>query len=134
MAVKPGSIDEKFLGTWRMVGVERIEVETGKRLDEDLVQTGYISYTPDHRMMVIISHVQPNGHEEITCYAAKWHVEGEAVIHSIDIAIRQPWVNTRQVRNFNFTGNRLTLTPPVSEDYVHKSVTRRSLMWEKVED
>ena len=55
------TLDPRFLGTWRLVGVDREEVATGKKLDEDLKQTGYISYTPDGRMMVIISHVHPDG-------------------------------------------------------------------------
>ena len=127
------SIEQKFLGTWRLVGVQREEVATGRKLDQDVKQTGYIAYTPDQRMMVIISHVAPGKPEEITCYSARWHVQGEHVIHDVDIAARAPWKGTRQIRGFHFHGDRLTLSPPVSADFVHGSVTRRSLEWEKVQ-
>lgn len=125
------SIEQKFLGAWRLVGVDREEVATGKKLDADVKHTGYICYTPDRRMMVIISHAGPKS-TEITSYAAHWHVEGEHVIHDVDIAARAPWVGTRQLRGFEFHRDRLTLSPPVSADFVHGSVTRRSLEWEKV--
>lgn len=126
------SNEQKLLGAWRLVGVEREEVATGKKLDQDVKQSGYISYTPDGRVMVIISHQAPGKPEDITCYAAAWHVEGDIVIHDVDIAGRAPWTGTKQVRGFRFHGNRLTLSPPVSADFVHGSVTRRSLEWEKV--
>ena len=54
------------------------------------------------------------------------------MIHSVEMATREPWVGTEQVRGFSFEGNRLTLSPPVSPDYVHGSVTRRHLVWEKL--
>ena len=132
MSVAAGSIESKFLGTWRLVGVVREEVETGRKLDVDATPSGYISYTPDGRLMVIISHVVPGRPEGFTCYAAQWHIEGDTVVHEIDVTNRKSWKGTRQLRNFRFEGNRLILTPPVGEDYVHGTITRRSLTWEKV--
>lgn len=132
MSEDTAAIANKFLGTWRLVGVDREEVASGRKLDQDVKQTGYISYTPDGRMMVIISHLAPGKPEEITCYSAQWHIEGDHVIHDVDIAARAPWVGTKQVRGYHFHGNRLTLSPPVSADFVHGTVTRRSLEWEKV--
>jgi hypothetical protein len=132
MAIAAGSIEEKFLGTWRLVGVVREEAESGRKLDVDATPTGYISYTPDHRLMVIISHVSPGKAEEFTCYAAQWHLEGDTVVHQIDVTNRPRWKGTRQLRNFRFEGDNLVLTPPVSEDYTHGTVTRRSLTWQRV--
>ena len=128
----PDAINEKFLGTWRLAGVTREEIATGKKLDTDASQTGYIAYTPDGRMMVIISRESPGKEPEVTCYAAQWHVEGGNGIHEVEIAARAPWAGTRQGRGFRFHGDRLTLSPPVSEDYIHGTVTRRSLEWQKV--
>jgi hypothetical protein len=126
-------VDERFLGTWRLVGVSREEVSSGATLDADVKQTGYISYTPDGRMMVIISRADPKQNApSLTCYAARWWVEDDHVIHSIDMAARTSWVGTQQIRYFEFAGNRLTLRPPVSADFTHGTVTRRALEWEKV--
>jgi hypothetical protein len=125
-------IEEKFLGAWRLVGVVREEADTGRKLDVDATPAGYITYTPDGRVSVIISHVAPGQPEYFTCYAAQWHIEGDVVVHAIDLTNRLEWRGTRQLRHFRFEGNRLVLTPPVSEDYTHGTVTRRSLTWEKV--
>lgn len=132
MAMAAGGIEEKFLGTWRLVGVVREDVDSGRKLDLDATPAGYISYTPDGRMSVIIHHHAPDHPEQFTCYAAQWHVEGDTVIHAIDITNRPRWRGTRQLRNYRFEGDRLVLTPPVSEDYTHGTVTRRSLTWQKV--
>jgi hypothetical protein len=132
MSALQGSVEQKFLGTWRLVGVNREDAATGRKLDEDTQQSGYISYSPDGRMMVIIARMVAGQEDDVTCYAAKWCVDGDSVIHDVEIAGRAPWKGTRQVRGFRFDGNRLTLSPPVSEDYIHGSVTRRSLEWEKV--
>ena len=127
-----GPVEQKFLGTWRLVGVDREEAATGKKLDVDTQQSGFISYTPDGRMMVIIARHIDGQEDEVTCYAARWHVEGDSVVHDVELAGRAPWKGTRQVRGFQFNADRLTLSPPVSEDYIHGSVTRRSLEWQKI--
>ncbi len=132
MAVAAKTTEDMFLGCWRLVGVEREEFATGKKLDQEMTQSGYISYTPDRRMIVIIARHESGKEDQITSYAARWHVEGDTVIHDIDIAARAPWTGTQQVRGFRFDGNRLVLSPPVSEDFIHGTVTRRSLTWEKV--
>lgn len=132
MADDSNSIDSRFLGCWRLAGVERENAATGEKLDVGMRQSGYISYTPDGRMMVIIARHRTDGGDDITCYAARWRVEGETVIHEIDIAARAPWNGTQQVRGYRFDDNRLTLSPPVSKDFIHGTVTRRSLTWEKV--
>ncbi len=132
MTAGMSAADARFLGSWKLVGVNREEVATGRKLDTDLQQTGYISYTPDGRMMVMIARHFPDKDDEITAYAGNWRVDGDSVIHDVEMAVRAPWKGTRQVRGYRFEGNRLTLSPPVSEDYIHGSVTRRSLEWEKL--
>ncbi len=132
MAGQAFQADSRFLGCWKLVGVDREDIATGRKLDVDTRQTGYISYTSDGRMLVVIARHLDGKDDEVTAYAARWHVEGDSVIHDVDYAVRAPWTGTRQVRGYRFHGNRLTLSPPVSEDYIHGSVTRRSLEWEKV--
>lgn len=127
----PGKLDPRFFGAWRLESVDREEAATGRKLDADVQHAGYIAYTPDGRMSVIISHKSP-AKTEVTSYAAQWSVEGGQVIHDVDISARPSWVGTRQLRGFVFEGDRLTLSPPESPDYVHGLVTRRSLHWRRV--
>ena len=56
----------------------------------------------------------------------------EPIESQAEIAARAPWKGTKQVRGFRFHDDKLTLSPPVSPDFVHGSVTRRSLTWRKV--
>jgi hypothetical protein len=126
-------IRTKFLGTWKLVGVDREVADSGEKLDQGVVQTGFICYTSEPRMMVIIRRSTPGKPgQEITPYAGPGRIEGDAVIHSEELATREPWVGTEQVRGFTFEGDRLTLSPPVSADYTHGSVTRRHLVWQKL--
>ena len=124
-------IRSKFLGTWSLVGVEREVADSGEKLDQGITQTGFICYTDEPRMMVIIRRETPAG-QEITSYAGPWTIEGDAVVHHVEMATREPWVGTRQVRHFAFEEDRLILMPPVSPDYTHGSVTRRALTWRKL--
>ena len=130
--LKPG-LDPRFLGTWSLMGVDREEAGTGRKLDVGVTSEGFISYQPDGRMSVVISRVEPGKPDPIiTCYAAKWTLDGDKVYHDIDIAMRPEWTHTRQIRHFTFEGDTLTLRPPVSDDYLHGVVTSRALKWKKV--
>ena len=129
--LKPG-LDPRFLGTWSLEGVDREVEGSGEKLDVGVTSTGYISYQPDGWMSVVISRVEPGKTDPIiTCYAARWSLDGDKVYHDIAIAARPEWTGTRQVRHFSFEGDTLTLRPPVSEDYLHGKVTRRALKWRK---
>lgn len=121
----------RFLGTWRLVGVDREVAGSGEKLDRDVMETGFICYTDEPRMMVIIRRVEAE-RQEVISYAGSWTIEGDTVLHHVDISSRAAWVDTKQVRHFAFDGNRLVLSPPVSPDFTHKVVTRRSLTWEKL--
>ncbi len=124
--------EQRFPGCWRLSHVRREVAATGEKLDADVTQAGYISYTPDRRVMVILSRARAGMPDEITCYAARWSVEGDHIFHDVDIASRAPWAGTRQTRGYRFEGGKLTLSPPVSADFIHGVVTRRSLVWERV--
>ncbi len=129
--LKPG-LDPRFLGTWRLASVDREDAATGQALDVGVKSDGYISYQPDGHMSVVISREEPGKPVGITCYAAKWSLDGDKVYHDISISARPQWVGTRQVRHFTFHGDMLTLRPPESPDVVHGKVTRRALHWRKV--
>jgi len=124
---------QRFLGTWQLVSVERIDAATGRPLDESAVNSGYISYTPDMRVMVIISRRMPGSPEEITAYAARWRLDGDMVLHEIDVTNRALWRGTIQQRYFDFHDDKLVLAPPTSPDFTHGMTTYRRLTWQRVE-
>lgn len=123
----------RFYGTWRLVGVDRRDPASGEQLGRGVRQSGYICYTDEGRVMVLISRQDPDKDQPVfTSYAASWEIEGDAVIHTVDMATRAPWVGTRQVRHFTFEDDRLILAPPVSHDFNHDVTTQRTLTWEKL--
>jgi Lipocalin-like domain len=91
--------------------------------------TGYLSYSADGRMSVIIvagDRPIPLGdvptdaervklHETMIAYAGSYRIDGDRVIHHIDVAWNAAWIGTDQVRFFALSGDALTLrTPPSS--------------------
>ena len=127
------TIAKKFLGTWRLVGVTREDPATGKNLDEGVAYDGYIAYTDDRRVTVVITRKAPGEERYITSYCARWTIEGDHVIHNVDLGTREKREGSRQPRHYRFHDDRLTLTPPVSLDFVHSSPTKRSLEWQRCE-
>lgn len=92
---------------------------------------GLITYTPEGRMLTIVSESgrkplsgdwasAPAGEraEAFTksfAYGGRYSVHGDRVVHYVEAATVQNWVNTEQVRFFAFEGGRLILrTPPIS--------------------
>ncbi len=43
-------------------------------------------------------------------YAGRWHIEGDSVIHSVELGLNPNMVGTRQVRQMHFDGDTLSLT------------------------
>ena len=126
------TIAKKFIGTWRLVAVTREDPATGEQLDHGVAYDGYIAYTDDRRVTVIITRKPPGEARYITCYGARWTLEGDYVTHHVDIGTREKREGSRQARHFRFHDDRLTLTPPVSLDFVHAAPTKRSLEWRRV--
>jgi len=63
-------------------------------------------------------------------YAGRYSVAGDKVIHHVEIASMENWVNTDFVRLVEMDGDRLTLrTPPLP---VGGEIRTSELVWERV--
>lgn len=52
-----------------------------------------------------------------TChsYCGRWRLDGDSVVHTVEMALYPNMVGTEQVRHFRFEGDRVTLrTPPMT--------------------
>jgi hypothetical protein len=48
-------------------------------------------------------------------YCGRWRIEGESVVHTVELALYPNMVGTEQVRHFRFDGHHLALkTPPLT--------------------
>lgn len=136
-----------MIGTWKLVGLEREDLISGAK--DNLFApgtTGYLSYSPDGRMMVIHllgSRKKPadgiptpeEAHALITSmvsYAGTYTVNKNEVIHDIDASWNEAWTGLQQKRTVALDGNRITLTTPPQADPLDGKTSVRRLTWEKL--
>ncbi|MBN2326191.1 MAG: lipocalin-like domain-containing protein [Candidatus Omnitrophica bacterium] len=139
---------DRFIGTWRLISFE-MKSEKGDVLypfGKDSL--GYIMYNHDGYMSVNFmkagrplfaspdislgnSEEKASAMDTYISYCGKYEVDGDQVVHHIEVSWFPNWSGIDQVRYYEFSGNRLTLkTPPVKaygESYTG------ALVWERVE-
>ena len=139
---------DQIVGTWRLVaasassGSERNDAPYGP------TPSGLITYTGDGRVMAIISHsgrkplasgdrisasVDERAEAFATSfsYAGRYSLSGDRIIHHVEIASVQNWVDTDLVRLVTLRNNKITLTtPPIS---VGGQIRTTELVWERVQ-
>jgi hypothetical protein len=140
-------VTSRLLGTWKLVSVIREEVPSGDKID--LMGTnpqGFITYSADNRMVALLARgdrQKPAANtatadeaeklfRSVISYAGTYTIAGNEVTHHVDLSWNESWTGTKQVRIFQFEGNRLALSTPVSPDPLDGKISIRSLVWEKV--
>jgi hypothetical protein len=128
--VVPAVCGEGIAGTWKIQSFVREVVATGERYNEfGDHPDGYISYLPDgrmHAMLVAGERVTPTGSvptdEEkaklfgtMIAYAGTYRIDGEKVVHDVEVSWNQLWTDSRQVRFFKVEGDILTITTAVAK-------------------
>ena len=142
----PNSAKDQVVGTWRLVSWMEQETETKavhKLFGDNPL--GLLTYTADGRMMVIFTDPnrkaaatrQPTEAEAahlfktMVAYAGTYSVEGNKVIHKIEVSSNQAWNGTSQQRLFETKDNRLFLkTPPFMSAFLGKEIISE-LVWER---
>jgi Lipocalin-like domain len=116
-----------LVGTWKLLSASYV-MDNGQINQEPygLHPTGFITYTTDDRFMVTIAFdgrktlsvndpitapVEERAQAFATffAYAGRYTFTGDRVIHHVEIALLQNWVNTDQVRLVTLKGDRLSL-------------------------
>jgi hypothetical protein len=139
---------EKLVGTWKLLSVisKTDQGDVNKAVYGENPK-GFINYTADGRMIVVITEdgrkplsvndrvaapveERAQAFSTMTAYAGTYTVSGDEVVHHVEIASIPNWVNTDQVRTAKIQGNRVTLvTPPISRGGVMQTF---ELTWERV--
>ncbi len=143
-----GQLDALY-GTWRLLSWTREVVGTGERSDIfGPAPHGFITYTRDGRMSSIV--VKENRHKpddsakvtdveraglfsSMVAMAGAFTVDGDRVIHRIDISWNETWTGTSQVRHFLIDGKRLTIRTNPGPSPIDGKPSIATLIWEKVE-
>ena len=135
-----------MLGTWRLKSY-LVTTATGERLTPPYGEspTGFLIYSADGRMQVIgvaKNRRIPGGanppdaerlalYDTMFAYAGTFSVEGDKVIHHIDVSWNQAWTGTDQIRVLEVSGNTLTLTTRIP-DPLSGIESHYAVAWERI--
>ncbi len=130
------------LVSWRIHGAEDVLLSEPFGPDP----RGLLQYTADHWMSAAIGFAHrpllPAGTSprrmppEVLAeawrsyfhYAGRWRIEGDTVIHSVELSLNPNMVGTEQVRYMQFEGSTLTLT---GIENVGEHPRRHVLLWQR---
>ncbi|MDI7261620.1 MAG: lipocalin-like domain-containing protein [Thermodesulfobacteriota bacterium] len=120
IAVQPSFADDraKILGIWQLVSFELEFQPTGEREHiRGKNPTGYIIFTPEGRMMVVLTdegRKAPKTDQDradlfksVIAYTGMYRIEGDKWITKVDVSGNPAWVGTEQARFFRVDGDRL---------------------------
>ncbi len=113
---QPGKVP--ILGIWRLVSFQTEYQATGERENpRGKNPTGYIIFTPEERMMVVITNEGRKAAKtdqdradlfiSIVAYTGIYRIEGDKWVIKVDVAMNPAWVGTEQARFFRVDGDRL---------------------------
>jgi hypothetical protein len=144
-AVEPSAL----YGTWRLVSATSTIVETGEKTNIwGTDPKGFLSYSPDGRMSVIVtfgSRPKPADLSKVSdqervqlyrtllSYGGTFSIEGSAVTHHIDISSNESWTGTNQVRYAKLEGATLVIATPAQPRSADGVVSVGELKWVKIQ-
>jgi lipocalin-like protein len=136
---------DPLLGTWKLQSFKTEYPDTGQTNEPfGAHPSGYLSYGADCRVYAIVAGEGrkppvgdvPTDAEKVElfggmgAYAGTYTIEGDKVIHHIDISWNEAWTGTAQVRQFKIEGNTLQIRAESLEDGRPGLST---LVWTKVQ-
>ena len=110
-------------GVWKLKKYSRRFLDTGE-VRSDMLPQAYILYTPGGFMMSItveekrappVSEVLTDEERVrlfksiISAYSGTYIVEGDTVIHDVNLSWNEAWTGTKQMRLFKVTGDELVI-------------------------
>ena len=137
---------EQLYGTWRLVSNIREVVGTGERANIfGEAPRGLLTYGRDGRMSAIVvgenrpkpmdlakltDHERAELFKTMVAYAGTFSVEGDRIVHNVDISWNENWTGTAQVRHFRVEGRRVIIRgDQIGPDGRHVIAV---LTWEKL--
>jgi Lipocalin-like domain len=117
------TLESRLIGSWRMTSWICEILATGERFDPlGPNPNGYITYTPDGRVMVLVLSAErptpasliPTPEEKLAlydtmfAYSGTYELKPDRVIHHIDMSWNKAWEGTQQVRYLELAGDKLT--------------------------
>src|SRR5262252_825609 len=125
------SKDGPLVGTWRLISVSsRTEKGDINKAVFGTNPVGFLTYTPEGRMAAVIAEdgrkplsvadrvsapieERARAYSTFSAYAGRYTFTGDKVIHHVEVASLQNWVNTDQVRFVKLAGAGDGFGPPL---------------------
>jgi hypothetical protein len=137
--------ESHLLGTWKLKSYVVTTAAGARSTPYGDSPKGYLTYSDDHRMQAIgaandrrvPAGASPPDSERVAlydtmfAYAGTYSVQGDKVIHHVDISWNEVWTGTDQIRLCEVQGNILTLTTLIP-DPGSGAETIYAVVWEKV--
>jgi lipocalin-like protein len=140
---------EELVGSWRLIAASAT-TPNGATNDAPYGATpsGIITYTSDGRViMAMLSHsgrkplstgdrISASAEERAEAYATyfayagRYSLAGDKIVHHVEMASVQNWVNTDLVRIVRLEDDKLTLTTPPLSVGGHSQTTE--LIWQRI--
>lgn len=139
--------DNAFLGTWKLRSAVQEDGETGKKsYPLGVSPTGYLNYSSDGRMMVILvgdNRKAPAGpvptdaemitlYKSVVAYAGTYTVDGNRITHHVDASQDERRTGTKLIRFFTLSDGLLTLTTAPLPNLWDGRMSVNTLVWEKI--
>jgi hypothetical protein len=134
--------EPNIVGSWKLLSYVTEELATGKKtalMGEH--PKGYLIYTPQGRMMGLIVHEtrsppkvdedRINLHKSMISYSGRYTVEGDKVVHHVDVSWNEVLTGTDAVRFFKLEGDHLAITTPPLKSVIPGVETIGVLVWER---
>jgi len=140
--------ERSLVGTWKLVSVSSwTDKGDINRAAHGPNPTGFLTYTSEGRMMVVIAEdgrkplsvadrvsapveERAQAFSTFMSYAGRYTFTGDKVVHHVEVASLQNDVKKDQVRSVKLQGDRLTLrTPPISRGGVLQTF---ELVWQRL--
>jgi hypothetical protein len=141
--------NNQLVGTWKLVSASTVDSSGGRdEVPYGPDPVGFLTYTEDGRVTALISYggrkplsigatpatlldEQAEAFKTFLAYAGRYRLSGDSVIHSVEIASIQNWVNQELVRTVKFQDDRVVLiTPPTMMNGKRRTF---ELIWQRLD-
>lgn len=140
---------DQLVGTWKLVSAS--SKDTSGNLNEPpygINPVGFLTYTKDGRVTALISYggrkplsvgakpallleEQAEAFKTFLAYGGRYRLDGNKIIHSIEISSIQNYVNRELVRTLKFQDNQIVLFTPST--MVNGKMQTIELVWHRLE-
>jgi hypothetical protein len=140
-----GHSNDKLVGTWKLVSASST-TSTGERSESPYgaQPAGFLTYTSDGRVSALISYdgrkslsygggsseEQAEAFKTFLAYAGTYRLDGDKVIHHVEVSSIQNYVDKDLVRSVKFKDDQIILlTPPTRMNGKMQTI---ELVWQRL--